>query len=435
MIISVTTVTVDTHAETVTCGGVKLQGLRTSSSARQINTDVITEEARFLPYLDVKPADTLVDIKILPVSGADGIGIEQYALECSKMSFKILQKVANSHVAAEGKIPNKEFLEELSRQEVDVEVKKDFVEKCLVNPNCGIMQCLDKVYSLPESENFTENLKNVLEALDDEVKKDILMTNLYKGNIIKNCIAIVNENCKTTGLRILTMSRGMSSDLVDRLVISLEHEPLINANVSRSTGNGQDTLFANFLSNQPLLSEKSDPYHLVMVDGLLSEAQNLNAILSQLAAAVIDDGFVLLKETTHNLNVTHLLQRFFRDCTEIEDSELRDFGTFVKKESWENLFRQNSNFTLVSSFSDFLMSSVFLLRKLPSQSKQDVQMVVHFGTTEKFGWLPVLQEKLELCEKKPKGHNLWLVVNGEPSCGIVGMVKCLVKEPAGKRIR
>ena len=461
------TVTVDTHSETVMCGGVKLQGLQTSTTARQTGPAVVTEQAKFLQYLDAKPEATLVDSQqklpstgsgdtILPRTGTDQtmlpstdddvvkvqssnvgnmINIEKYATECSRLAFKIMQKIANSSAAADDKLPNKEFLEELSRKDIEEESRnEELVEKCLKSPECGIMQCLDKIDSLPDSQNYIDNLKSLLEGMDSEIRQDMLMTNLYEGNVLHNCIAIVHENCKTNSLRILTLCRPKSSDLPDRLMVSLEHEPLINANVT-GTANDQDTMYANFLSNQPLLAEDTEPYHLILVDELVSESQNLTAVLSQLAASITDDGFVLLKEMTHNLNISHLLQRFFRDCKGMEDSEFRDFGSFMEQDSWEKMFSNDAQFTLVSSFSDYLMSSIFLLRKVPSNLKPDEQTIVHFDCKKEFSWLPVLQAQLELCVKKPKGQGLWLVVNGEPSSGIVGMVKCLVKEPSGKKLR
>lgn len=416
-----------------------MQGLQTSASTRQVNTSVITEEAKFLPYFDLKPADALSSIvqvdKTVDMEEEE-INLQQYAEDCSRMAFKILQKIANSQGVSEGKIPNKEFLEELSREESEIEALVVNVEKYLTNQNCGIMQCLDKINSLPEGPNFVENLKTVLEALEDDVSKDALMSTLLNGNVLKDCLDTVIENYQERTLRILSMGSQQFLGVVDKLLTAMEESnPMLYTDLTADSGNEETSLFSKLISSQPLLSDGSQPYSLLMVDGLVSESENVAGVLSNLADAVATSGFVLLKEVTHNLTVVHLLQRFFKDCTVLLDSEQRDFCSFLKKESWESLFCKNTDFELVSSCTDAVMSSIFLLRKIPSQADSEQQTVVYINSETNFDWLPVLQKQLAFCQKTPKEHNLWLVANGKPYSGIVGMVKCLATEPGGHCLR
>ena len=424
-----------TSSDSVVCGGVKLQGLHTATSVRQVSSAVVTEEARFFPYLEAKPAAmTSSPVQMKGASVKIEFDLEKYAADCSRIASKIIQKMANSESVAENKIPNKELLAECSRKIAGNESGTVNVDKYLTNDHCGIMQCLDKIDSLPESQNYAENLKNVLEALEEDSKKDILITNLIGGNYLKYCLDIVNENCKEKNLRLLTLSRQQFSDVTDRLTLTFEGDPTLNSMISRSEDD-DGSLLTKLMTDQPLVADNAELYHMIIVDGVLSECKTLTSALFKLASAVTTYGFVLIKEPTHNLNVAHLLQRLFKDCTNQSDSANRDFGSFLNKGSWEKLFLQSLNFVLVSSCTDDVMSSMFLLRKLPTETPVDLQTVVHIDSKNNFDWLPALQEKLALCQKTQKGDKLWLVANGEPASGIVGMVKCLVKEPGGSCVR
>ena len=431
---SVATATVDTDSDTVVCGGVKLHGLNTSISARQISASVITEAAVFLPYYDVQPEATLVDRSMGASSVAEKRVLEQYASECSVVAYKVIHKITDSKAAYGDFIPNKRFLEELSRGEAVKDTGELNIEQYLSDSHYGIMQCLDKIDSLPESQNFLDNLKNIIEALEEDIKNDILMTSVLNSNILKSCLDIVYENCKTDYLKILSLSRRRLSDFHDRLALLLENSPMINAEITAASEDDDNHLLAKVISNQSILSEETEPYHFILADGILSESENLQSVLSNLADAVVDGGFVLLKEMTHSLSVPYLIQRFFKDISRIKDSQNRDFGSFLKKESWKDLIQGNVNFTLVSSFSDSVLSSLFLLRKITPSPHPEQQTVVHIDHCE-FSWLPLLQNEWASSQKKTKGQNLWLVTNGEPNSGIVGMVKCLVKEPAGRHVR
>ena len=419
----------------VVCGGVKLQGLHTATSVRQVSTAVVTEEAKFLPYYDPKLAamkSSFVNTKELSLEKE--VNLENYAAYCSKLALRIIGKIANSQSAAEGKIPNKELLEELSRKNAGNENGTMTIDEYLANQDCGIMQCLDKIDSLPESQNYVENLKNILEALEEDIRRDVLMTNLIGGYFLKHCLDLVNENCREKNLRVLALSRRQFSDVSDRLTLTLEGDPMLNNVISNSL-HDDESLLGKLITDQSLLADNAEPYHMIIVDGVVSESKSLTDVLSQVASAVTTNGFVLIKEMTHNLNVSHLLQRLFKECTSQSDSDKRDFGSFLKKESWEKLFLQSSNFALVSSCTDDVMSSMFLLRKISSETSLEQQTIAHIDSKNNFEWLPALQEKLALCQKKPKEENLWLVANGEPTSGIVGMVKCLVKEPGGSCVR
>ena len=386
-----------------------------------------------MPYRDVQTA-SIMPALVQKKDAEKEFDFLTFAADCSRMASKIIQKIANSGSVAENKIPNKEILAEWSRAKTGIEDGAVNIDKYLNDENCGIMQCLDKIESLPESQNYVENLKSVLEALQMDSKNDGLMTYLICGHYLKCCLDIVNENCREKNLRVLTLSRRQFSDVTDRLTLTLESDPVLNSLISRSDDD-DESLLTKLTTDDPLLADDTEPYHMIIVDGVLSECKTLASALVLLAAAVATNGFVLIKEHTHNLNVCHLLQRLFKDCSIQSDSNMRDFGSFLNKESWEKLFLQNSDFVFVSSCTDNVMSSMFLLRKLPSEIHVDQQTVVHIDSKNSFDWLPALQQKLALCQKRPKGGNLWLVANGEPASGIVGMVKCLVKEPGGDCVR
>ena len=134
-----------------------------------------------------------------------------------------------------------------------------------------------------------------------------------------------------------------------------------------------------------------------------------------------------------NLKLEISLQGFLEKWKDLENKTERDIGCWANKETWVKKFKA-LELELVASKSDGFQFTWFLVRKAAQDALTGNQTVVDVSKLD-CDWLMELKEKMSANQKRPKGENLWLVSSGQPYSGIVGMVKCLVKEPGGGKVR
>ncbi|CAL1283309.1 unnamed protein product [Larinioides sclopetarius] len=141
-----------------------------------------------------------------------------------------------------------------------------------------------------------------------------------------------------------------------------------------------------------------------------------------------------LKELIHTLNSvikkSGFIVLFFKEklnSGELFLSSLCGEEFPIHTQSALETILQEENLVILSKISDSLGSSVYLLR-FPCLSEPQRILIMDYND---YSW--VKKVKQELFERNT--GTVWLVAERNRTSGIIGMVKCLLREPGGERIR
>ncbi|XP_066056968.1 fatty acid synthase [Chamaea fasciata] len=293
----------------------------------------------------------------------------------------------------------------------------------------GLQHILTEICRLELNGNLHSELQQVVIREKTHFQNDPLLSGLLDSAELRTCLDVALENMISHRMKIVEVNAG-SGQLFSRVKSILNAQPLLQVDYTAT-----DSVLENLSAIETELQEAGvdskqwDPSSLpsgnltdadlVVYNCSTSVLVNTTEILSNLAAAVKEGGFVLL----HTLLKGETLGEIVSFLT---SPDLQQKHSFLSEAQWEDLFSKAS-LNLVAMKKSFFGSVIFLCRR-----QAPVKTPVFLPVDEtNYKWVESLKEILADPSEKP----VWLTATSCANSGILGMVNCLRLEAEGHRIR
>ncbi|OXB61122.1 hypothetical protein ASZ78_013685 [Callipepla squamata] len=394
-------VVVDRCLDSLKAGGVQINGLHASVAPRrqQERISPTLEKFSFVPYIE---SDCL----------SSSAQLHAYLEHCKGLIQKLQAKMALHGVklvihgletkgTAAGSSPNQK----------------------------GLQHILTEICRLELNGNLHSELEQIVTQEKMHLQDDPLLNGLLDSSELKTCLDVAKENTTSHRMKIVEALAG-SGRLFSRVQSILNTQPLLQLEYI-ATDCTPESLSANEaeLHDAGISFSQWDPSGLP--SGNLTNADlavcncstsvlgNATEIISNLAAAVKEGGFVLL----HTLLKEETLGEIVSFLT---SPDLQQKHSFLSQAQWEELFSKAS-LDLVAMKRSFFGSVIFLCRR---QSPAKTPIFLPVDDTH-YKWVDSLKEILADSSQQP----VWLTATNCGNSGILGMVNCLRLEAEGHRIR
>ncbi|NXL03899.1 FAS synthase, partial [Mesembrinibis cayennensis] len=394
-------VVIDRCLNTVKAGGVQISGAHSSVAPRRQQEQIppTLEKFCFVPYIE---SDCL----------SSSVHLHNYLEHCKDLIQNLQAKVAVHGVKLV--IPG---LQTAAAAEKSSPIQK------------GLQHILAEICRLELNGNLLSELQQIVTQEKMHFQDDPLLNGLLDSLELKTCLDVALENMTTRRIKIVEALAG-SGHLLSRVKRILNTELRLQADYI-ATDLNLKTLSANETKLQDdeisfslwdpssLPSDNLTNADLVVYNCSSSVLGNTTEILSNLAAAVKEGGFVLL----HTLLKGETLGEIVSFLT---SPDLQQKHSFLSEVSWEGLFSKAS-LNVVAMKKSFFGSVLFLCRR-QTPAKTPVFLPVD---EPHYMWVESLKEILADQSDQP----VWLTATSCWNSGILGMVNCLRLEVEGHRIR
>ncbi|XP_054702104.1 fatty acid synthase [Grus americana] len=394
-------VTVDHCLNSLKAGGVQIDGLHASAAPRrqQERNPPTLEKFCFVPYTESNCLSSSVHL-------------HAYLGHCKDLIQNLQAKVAVHGVKLV--IPGLET--------AVAAAESSPIQK-------GLQHILAAICHLELNGNLHSELEQIVTQEKMHFQDDPLLNGLLDSSELKTCLDVALENMTSHRMKIIEALAG-SGHLFSRVKSILNTQPLLQVDYI-ATDCSLETLSANEteLQDAGVSLSQWDPSSLpsgnltnadlVVYNYSTSVLGNTTEILSNLAAAVKEGGFVLL----HTLLKGETLGEIVSFLT---SPDLQQKHSFLSEAQWEGLFSKAS-LNLVAMKKSFFGSVIFLCRR---QAPAKTPVFLPVDETH-FKWVESLKEVLA----DPSEQPVWLTATSCGNSGILGMVNCLRLEAEGHRIR
>uniref|UniRef100_A0A8D2NBI8 Fatty acid synthase n=1 Tax=Zonotrichia albicollis TaxID=44394 RepID=A0A8D2NBI8_ZONAL len=392
-------VLVDRCLDSLKAGGVQINGLHASVAPRRQQEQIppTLEKFCFVPYTESSCLSSSAHL-------------HAYLEQCKGLIQKLQSKVAVHGVKLV--IPG---------------VENAVAATGSSSTQKGLQHILAEICRLELNGNLHSELQQVVVREKMHFRNDPLLSGLLDSAELRTCLDVALENMISHRMKIIEANAG-SGQLFSRVKSILNAQPLLQLDYIAT-----DCILENLsaveteLQDAGVVSSRWDPSSppsgnltnadLVVYNCSTSVLVNTTEILSNLAAAVKEGGFVLL----HTLLKGETLGEIVSFLT---SPDLQQKHSFLSE--WEDLFSKVS-LNLVAMKKSFFGSVIFLCRR-----QAPVKAPVFLPVDEtNFKWVESLKEILADASEKP----VWLTATSCANSGILGMVNCLRLEAEGHRIR
>ena len=418
-------VIVDRVLDACIAGGVEIHGLHATVAPRRQGqqTPPTLEEFHFVPYKESEVYSNT--------------GLRQY----SRIVQAYIQKSVNALLAdGTSKFHNAEIFKNVLQDEETVfELNDEEIQSYLDAPGCGLIRVLKSIFEPAAEEDFVEHVKKMLAENKQELVSDQLLSALLCERTLKTSLDVALEN-STSLTKMKVVEIGASEGhMFPKVIKYLNSQPMLSIALT-ATGdqlNSIDQALAEGLGVETMPWDLGNVpptqicgADIVVANGVLHREADVAEALANIYQVLKDDGFLVLHEMTQNFSIPLALHGFTQDFSSHAG---RPTGP-CDEATWCNLL-QSAHFEVVAQKSDGLLSTLFLCRKRSLQSEPPVATLLNVSDLKEFAWVPDVKASLLKHQDAPADHTLWLVVDGAPESGIVGMVNCLKQEPGGNRLR
>uniref|UniRef100_A0A8D0FYE7 Fatty acid synthase n=1 Tax=Strix occidentalis caurina TaxID=311401 RepID=A0A8D0FYE7_STROC len=392
-------VVVDHCLNSLKAGGVQINGLHASVAPRRQQERIppTLEKFCFVPYTET---DCL----------SSSVHLHSYLEHCKDLIQNLKAKVAVHGVKLV--IPGLEA--------VVAATESSPIQK-------GLQHILAEICRLELNGNLHSELQQIVTQEKMHFQHDALLNGLLDSSELKTCLDVALENMTSHRMKIVEALAG-SGHLFSRVKSILNTQPLLQVDYI-ATDRILETLSPNEteLQDDGVSFSQWDPSSLpsgnltsadlVVYNCSTSVLGNTTEILSNLAAAVKEGGFVLL----HTLLKGETLGEIVGFLT---SPDLQQKHSFLSE--WEGIFSKTS-LNLVAMKKSFFGSVIFLCRR---QAPAKTPIFLPIDETH-YKWVESLKEVLA----DPLEQPVWLTATSCGNSGILGMVNCLRLEAEGHRIR
>ncbi|XP_033896426.3 fatty acid synthase-like [Acipenser ruthenus] len=393
-------VVVNRCLDNIVAGGVQICGLHATVAPRrqQQQTPPTLEEFCFVPYVETEC-----------LRGSEKLRARLG--QCKGLILKLQRKLSQQGVKLS--IPG---LEQVAGGESVSQSGK------------GLLHLLSVLCGLELNGNLHSELEQTVERERGCLGEDPLLNGLLDSPALRVCLDTALENSSPGRMKILEV---LSSDgrLFSRIVPLLNIQPMLQLDYT-ATDLTSDLLTAHQSDLEALgvsvahwdPSSGPAPGNLGGMDLLVcnspsSPLRNPSNVISNLASAVKEGGFVLL----HTLLKGDTLGETISFLTAHNQEQ-----GLLSQTKWEEVFSQAS-LHVVAMKRSFYGSAIFLCRR---QAPEKVPIFLPVDGAD-YKWVEHLKSTLA----EPSDHSVWLTASSRGDSGIVGMVNCLKQEPGGNRIR
>uniref|UniRef100_A0A8B9P5E4 Fatty acid synthase n=1 Tax=Apteryx owenii TaxID=8824 RepID=A0A8B9P5E4_APTOW len=394
-------VIVDRYLDSLKAGGVQINGLHASVAPRRQQERVppTLEKFCFLPYSESNCLSSSTQL-------------HAHLEHCKDLIQNLQAKVAVHGIKLA--IPGLET--------VGAAAESSPIQK-------GLQHILAEICHLELNGNLHSELEQIVTQEKMHLRDDPLLNGLLDSSELKACLDVALENMTSHRMKIVEALAG-SGHLFSRVTNILNTQPLLQVDYI-ATDRNLETISANEtqLQDAGVSISQWDPSsppsgNLTNADLLVYNCStnvlgNTTEILSNLAAAVKEGGFVLL----HTLLKGETLGEIVSFLT---SPDLQQRRSFLAQAQWEGLFNKVS-LNLVAVKRSFFGSVIFLCRR---QAPAKTPIFLPVDETH-YKWVESLKEVLADSSEQP----VWLTATSSGNSGILGMVNCLRLEAEGHRIR
>ncbi|XP_005094185.1 fatty acid synthase [Aplysia californica] len=398
-------------------GGVEIQDLHASVAPRRgLQTAPTLEEYRFVPYTE--------DVSAPPAS------LEAYATGCLNYTLEGLSKLLSQD--ADGALPNKDLLKDVVTN--NKPSAPSDLQSLLAQPNCGLAQTLEKIFSLSASSSFQENAKNVLQSFRSALASDALLSSLNTEDILKPCLDIVLENISSNKPAIFEAGAA-SSALYRKIIPMITSHPLKSVIYTGAdkTALDKDAKGLGVKGSQwdPSTSKSVPPgqVQLLVLKNILHKQSDIDSTLETVSTMVVPEGFILVEEVTKNFPLHLALETISEKLSDKKSPDVcRVCGCYLTEGSWVEVFTRH-NYEVIYRKSDNLLSTLFLLRK-----KAEISPTLVSIDDLECSWLEDLKAKVSELDSAPENARLWIAAQDGIN-GLAGFINCLRTEAGGSKVR
>ncbi|XP_035198499.1 fatty acid synthase [Oxyura jamaicensis] len=293
----------------------------------------------------------------------------------------------------------------------------------------GLQHILAEICRLELNGNLHSELEQIVTQEKMHFQDDPLLNGLLDSSELKTCLDVALENMTSHRMKIVEALAG-NGHLFSRVTSILNTQPLLQLDYI-ATDCTLEALSANEteLQDAGISFSQWDPSNppsgnltnadLVVYNCSTNVLGNTTKIVSNLAAAVKEGGFVLL----HTLLQGETLGEIVSFLT---SPDLQQKHSFLSQAQWEGLFSKAS-LNMIAMKRSFFGSVIFLCRR---QSPAKTPIFLPVDETH-YKWVESLKEILADQSERP----VWLTVTSCGNSGILGMVNCLRLEAEGHRVR
>ena len=428
------------NRQTKSCksGGVELVDLHTHVAPRRQREQrsPILQSCHFFPYDERSLASSQLGASVL-----------EYAETCAGFVLEGMRRLLSSDI--KDGLCNLEPMRRLLDETRWTSAVDEKLTEYLSSPDCVALKTLEQIFAVPHDDALAQNVSSVVSTSWANVASSDRLLGLARSDrFFKTCLDVVLENiswesgddcikvveCDAgTGqayqhaMRQVLLSPGVS---VSYTATDPVPSQSIDAELAQQLG--IDTVEWSLEGTKPVpgLASGAD---LVILANVLHRHDSISQALSAASSLVRDKGFLLIVEPTSNFAIPWSFFALTHDVTEMSDIGSRTCGPFCDERTWTALLT-DAGLTPVAQKSDGVLHTVFLWRKLPSTSLEQVPEVIDVDDPS-FGWLEEVKAVMAGKQDGPNANcSVWLRARKAGS-GLVGMLKCLRREPNGERLR
>ncbi|GFX00693.1 fatty acid synthase [Trichonephila clavipes] len=395
------------YTQKITCGGVEAKSVNVEFAPRHpIRQIPLLQEYHFFPYHEENILSKSSQKTLL-----------KYIDICSSVAKMTLELLGKNRNEVSSILNGSQFADYASTTSyLEFQTNSHVLLKSL----CAIM---DDVTNKDFEGQLGKHVNSYLLQRD----LDMLSETLLQENPLRGVLDIVLENIVENKLKVAEVS--YSSRPLCAKINELLQTNSVSINYAIAHSN-LDVLNRSCLPSGNIDVSSWDPdtsltfkdIDLFVMKYLDSSKEDHTRILRAASATIKDGGFILILQKTHLVPAEMFL------------STIGKMPTLVFSEpDLEHTFKE-LKLRVICKKSDSLTSTLYLLRKGPFSSYQDVVIPVEVGKYKK--WVPELKENInEVLNQSTVSKRIWLVSEGTNCSGIVGLVNCLRLEPGGSSIR
>ncbi|GFS84466.1 fatty acid synthase, partial [Nephila pilipes] len=398
----------DKYSKKIISDGIEVKNVSLEFTPRHPNRQVpLLEEYRFVPYIETNILSKQQEECLI-----------KYIDVCSSVAKNTLELLGKNGDEISSILKKSKFSDET--------LIKNYIESH--TDDHVLLMSLCDIMDSATGNDFPRKVANHINNYLFERDLDLLSQTLLQENPLRGLMEVVLESTVSRNLKIVEVSES-SLPLCSKIseIVKAGQCTITNYAIAHCKPNLLDK---SRLPSGNITISKWDPgtslsfedIDLFVTKYLNCPKQEYARTLANALATIKDGGFVIALQRTRFVPA----EMFFSAVGNMIES--------VHSESdLEQIFKE-LKLRVICKKSDSLTSTLYLLRKIPVKSYDDIVIPIVEGRYEK--WVPELRENIiEITYQPNDRKRIWLVSEGIDFSGIIGLVNCLRLEPCGSSIR
>ncbi|XP_076460136.1 fatty acid synthase-like [Babylonia areolata] len=408
-------VEVDEWQNMVRAGGITLHGLHaTVAPHRSLQAPPVLERFSFVPYQH----STTVSAEL-----------QQYAEDVNTYAVHVLKRMVEEQKSGSPLDGVSGLVEDVGKERAVCAQRLDMYSS--EPEHYALIKVLRDMVTQPGQETCPQKGNTLLA---DDLATDLLLTSLLEAGSLRPFLGVVLENSLPFSLKVCEL---LSTDSpvyrhIAQLLASVPRLTLQITAAAKSLPKGEDLVSLNVSPKEWDLTKESSElgqFQLVVLNNILHQEVNVVQALVKASELMVEGGFLLVKEVTHNFPVYLALEGLHGPSPQHTSENGAVYGRYRTESAWRELFSR-AGLQVVMTTSDNCLSSLFLVRRHFKPSRQTVVPV----DDADYSWVEALKKELEACQQGAHTDRVWLLAR-HPFSGVAGMVRCLLQEQGGDRVR